>query len=33
MLKLKVVKEFNFEMKEYVLTHFEKYYFGDIYVA
>lgn len=28
MLKSKVVKEFNFEMKEYVLTHFKKYFFG-----
>lgn len=33
MLKLKVVKEFNFEMKEYVLTHFKKYIFWDIFVA
>lgn len=27
MLKSKVVKEFNFEMKEYVLTYFKKYFF------
>lgn len=28
MLKSKVVKEFNFEMKEYVLIYFKKYFFG-----
>lgn len=33
MLKLKVVKEFNFEMKEYVLIYFKKYIFGDIFVV
>lgn len=33
MLKLKVVKEFNFEMKEYVLIYFKKYIFWDIFVV
>lgn len=33
MLKLKVVKEFNFEMKEYVMIYFKKYIFGDIFVV
>lgn len=33
MLKLKVVKEFNFEIKEYVLIYFKKYIFWDIFVV